>query len=135
MAGNDEDVAQAAQPADPDAPFNALEAQMTAMATQMQQLIDAFQQQQAPAQGNQQQVLAQGNQQQVLAQVNQQNQQPPPPAPECRQSATETFDEFNIRLRNLAGPAALFPTCIDQQLATAIMTGIRDTATKQKRLA
>ena len=51
---------------------------------------------------------------------------------ECRQSATETFDELYIRLRNLAGPAVLCPNCIDEQLATGIMTGIRDMATKQK---
>ena len=41
---------------------------------------------------------------------------------ECRQGATETFDEFYIRLRNLADPADLCAHCVDQQLATGIIT-------------
>ncbi len=54
---------------------------------------------------------------------------------ECRQSATETFDEFYIRLKNLAGPADLCAHCVDQQLATAIMTGVREVNLRQKLLA
>ena len=54
---------------------------------------------------------------------------------ECCQSATESFDEFYMRLKSLAGPAQLCGTCTDEQMATGIMTGIRDVATKQKLLA
>ena len=54
---------------------------------------------------------------------------------ECRQGPSEPFDAFYIRLKNLAGPAQLCGTCSDEQLATGIMTGIRDAATKQKLLA
>lgn len=54
---------------------------------------------------------------------------------ECRQGATETFDEFYMRLKNLAGPADLCLHCVDQQLATGIMTGVRDMALRQKLLA
>ena len=48
---------------------------------------------------------------------------------ECRHSATETFDEFYIRFRNLAGPAELCPNCIDEQLVTNNMKGIKGTPT------
>ena len=54
---------------------------------------------------------------------------------ECRQGASESFDEFYIRLKNLAGPADLCVHCVDQQLATGIMTGVRDEAMRQKLLA
>ena len=54
---------------------------------------------------------------------------------ECHQSATETFDEFYIRLRNLTGLVVLCPNYIDEQLDTSIMTDIRDTPMKQKLLA
>ena len=54
---------------------------------------------------------------------------------ECHQTTTESFDDFYMRLRRLAGPAQLCGTCEDEQMATAIMTGIRDAATKQKLLS
>lgn len=54
---------------------------------------------------------------------------------ECRQSASESFDDFYMRLKSLAGPAQLCGTCLDSQMATGIMTGVRDTSTKQKLLA
>ncbi len=54
---------------------------------------------------------------------------------ECRQNATESFDDFYMRLKSLAGPAQLCGSCVDEQMATGIMTGIRDAATKQKLLA
>ena len=54
---------------------------------------------------------------------------------ECCQSATESFDDFYMRLKSLAGPAQLCNACTDEQMATGIMTGIRDAATKQKLLA
>ena len=43
--------------------------------------------------------------------------------------------EFYMRLKSLAGPAQLCPTCMDEQMTTGIMTGIRNVATKQKLLA
>ena len=47
----------------------------------------------------------------------------------------ESFDDFYMRLKSLAGPAQLCNACTDEQMATGIMTGIRDAATKQKLLA
>ena len=42
---------------------------------------------------------------------------------------------FYMRLKSLAGPAQLCPTCVDEQMATGIMTGVRDTAVRQKLFA
>ena len=54
---------------------------------------------------------------------------------ECRQSTSESFDDFFIRLRRLADSAELCGNCADTRLATRIMVGIRDAETKKKLLA
>ena len=54
---------------------------------------------------------------------------------DCHQSATESFDDFYIRLRNLADAADLCAACRDTRLTTRIMAGVRDTETKRKLLA
>ena len=54
---------------------------------------------------------------------------------DCHQSATESFDDFYIRLRNLADAADLCASCRDTRLTTRIMAGVRDTETKRKLLA
>ncbi len=42
---------------------------------------------------------------------------------ECKQGTTETFDEFYIRLKNLAEAANLCIACADERMATRIMAG------------
>jgi hypothetical protein len=54
---------------------------------------------------------------------------------DCHQSATESFDDFYIRLCNLADAADLCAACRDTRLTTRIMAGVRDTETKRKLLA
>ena len=54
---------------------------------------------------------------------------------ECRQLATETFDQFYIRLRRLSISAELCGNCYDQRIATRIIVGIRDDESKKKLLA
>jgi uncharacterized membrane protein YgcG len=54
---------------------------------------------------------------------------------DCRQSTSETFDDFYIRLRGLAEAADLCITCSDTRLTTRIMAGIRDSETRRKLLA
>jgi hypothetical protein len=54
---------------------------------------------------------------------------------ECEQGASETFDDFYIRLRSLAEAADLSVTCLDTRMTTRVMAGIRDTDTKRKLLA
>ena len=53
----------------------------------------------------------------------------------CRQSTSETFDDFYIRLRGLAEAADLCVTCSDTRLTTRIMAGIQDSETRRKLLA
>jgi hypothetical protein len=54
---------------------------------------------------------------------------------DCRQSSSETFDDFYIRLRGLAEAVDLCVTCSDTRLTTRIMAGIRDSETRRKLLA
>jgi hypothetical protein len=54
---------------------------------------------------------------------------------DCHQSATESFDDFYIRFRNLTDAADLCAACRDTRLTTRIMAGVRDTETKRKLLA
>ncbi|KZS02114.1 Uncharacterized protein APZ42_000982, partial [Daphnia magna] len=54
---------------------------------------------------------------------------------ECKQGTTETFDEFYIRLKNLAEAANLCIACLDERMATRIMAGIQDAETKRRLLA
>ena len=54
---------------------------------------------------------------------------------ECRQGPNESFDDFYMRLRRLSGPAELCATCLDDTMATSIMTGMCDSSLKQKLLA
>jgi hypothetical protein len=54
---------------------------------------------------------------------------------DCRQSTSETFDDFYIRLRGLAEAADLCVTYSDTRLTTRIMAGIRDSETRRKLLA
>ena len=42
---------------------------------------------------------------------------------ECCQSATESFDDFYMRLKSLAGPAQLCGACTDEQMAEAEAPG------------
>ncbi len=51
---------------------------------------------------------------------------------ECEQSAAETFDDFYIRLRNLAEAADLCGTCLDTRMTTRVMAGIRDARREKK---
>ena len=51
---------------------------------------------------------------------------------ECRQLATETFDQFYIRLRRLFISAELCGNCNDQRIATRIILGIHDDESKKK---
>lgn len=45
---------------------------------------------------------------------------------ECRHSPSESFDDFYMRLKSLAGLAQMCNTCTDEQMATGIMTGMRN---------
>ncbi|KZR99048.1 Uncharacterized protein APZ42_005255, partial [Daphnia magna] len=54
---------------------------------------------------------------------------------ECHQSANETFDEFFIRLKRLAGTAELCIHCSDERLATRVMAGVRDGESRRKLLS
>lgn len=54
---------------------------------------------------------------------------------ECRQSDTETFDEFYIRLQRIAECADLCTACWDERLTTKIISGIKDAETRRKLLA
>jgi hypothetical protein len=53
----------------------------------------------------------------------------------CRQEDGETFDDFYIRLKQCADSAELCATCIDQRMATRIMSGIRDQEVRKRLLA
>ena len=54
---------------------------------------------------------------------------------ECRQTATETFDEFYIRIQGIAALADLCKICLEQQMTTGIIAGIYDKRVRRKLLA
>jgi hypothetical protein len=54
---------------------------------------------------------------------------------ECHQTANETFDDFVIRLKRLAGTAELCAHCSDERLATRVMAGVRDGESRRKLLS
>ena len=54
---------------------------------------------------------------------------------ECRQTATETYDEFYIRIQGIAALADLCKICLEQQMTTGIIAGIYDKRVRRKLLA
>lgn len=54
---------------------------------------------------------------------------------ECQQFLGETFDEFYIRLRQIAGGADLCHGCFDSRVTTRIISGIKESETRRKLLA
>ena len=52
-----------------------------------------------------------------------------------QQLEEETFDQYLVEIKRLAEEADLCKNCIDQRLATKIMSGIRCSETRQKLLA
>ncbi|EFX70997.1 hypothetical protein DAPPUDRAFT_256218 [Daphnia pulex] len=54
---------------------------------------------------------------------------------ECRLTVGESFDEFYMRLRQIAAGANLCPSCHDSRFVTRIISGISDPETRRKLLA
>ncbi len=53
----------------------------------------------------------------------------------CRQEPGESFDDFFIRLKQIADCSELCVNCIDQRMTTRIMSAISDQGVRQKLLA
>jgi predicted phosphoadenosine phosphosulfate sulfurtransferase len=51
------------------------------------------------------------------------------------QTANETFDEFFIRLKRLAGTADLCAHCSDERMATRVMAGVRESESRKQLLS
>ena len=54
---------------------------------------------------------------------------------ECRQAVNETFDNFYVRLRQMASSADLCNVCMDTRLKKRIISGFQNQETRRKLLA